>query len=165
MQVSPSALALSIRDARPEDAVDACDVMRASITQLCERDHDNDPATLADWLSNKTPVHVRLWIISPAYAIKLAHHRDRLVGLGALSASGEVTLLYVAPEARFRGVSKALLISLEAEARARGISTLTASSTTTAHKFFKMAGFRDHGTPVMGIGKAASYPLAKPLDD
>ena len=44
-----------IRDATPADAVKACDVLRASITELCTADHRQDPDILAHWLASKTP--------------------------------------------------------------------------------------------------------------
>jgi len=46
---------MEIRDATPEDADAACDVLRKSISQLCVADHGNDPAILNRWLSNKKP--------------------------------------------------------------------------------------------------------------
>ncbi len=35
-----------IRDATPADAPEACDVLRASISELCAADHDSDPEIL-----------------------------------------------------------------------------------------------------------------------
>jgi hypothetical protein len=46
---------MRIRNAVPEDAAAACEVMRRSIAELCVADHRNDPAILERWLANKTP--------------------------------------------------------------------------------------------------------------
>ena len=39
-------LPMRVRDAVPEDAPAACEVMRRSITELCGADHGNDPVVL-----------------------------------------------------------------------------------------------------------------------
>jgi hypothetical protein len=44
---------MKIRDAVPEDAAVACDVLRGSIAALCVADHRYDSAILARWLANK----------------------------------------------------------------------------------------------------------------
>jgi hypothetical protein len=36
--------------------------LRRSITELCQVDHGDDPAVVANWLQNKTPDNVRSWI-------------------------------------------------------------------------------------------------------
>lgn len=46
---------MKIRDAVAEDAIEACEALRRSITELCVADHRNDPDLLANWLRNKTP--------------------------------------------------------------------------------------------------------------
>jgi hypothetical protein len=46
---------MHIRDAVPEDAAAACEVMRRSISELCSADHHDDPVILGRWLANKTP--------------------------------------------------------------------------------------------------------------
>src|ERR1700734_4557945 len=46
---------MDVREARFEDADEACLVMRRSIAELCGADHHGDPPLLAAWLANKTP--------------------------------------------------------------------------------------------------------------
>jgi len=46
---------VNIRDATAADAGAACDVLRASIAELCVADHLNDADILGRWLANKTP--------------------------------------------------------------------------------------------------------------
>jgi N-acetylglutamate synthase-like GNAT family acetyltransferase len=52
-----------------------------------------------------------------------------------------MTLLYVSPEFRFHGVSKALLAALEADARKLGLPSCALVSTDTAKPFFLAAGY------------------------
>src|SRR4051812_11315117 len=107
---------VTIRAARAVDAAAACDVLRRSIEALCIADHGNDPAILAAWLGNKPPENIAAWIARPDQTLLLAVAGERVLAVGAVPDPGEITLKYVAPEARFLGVSKALLVALEARA-------------------------------------------------
>jgi hypothetical protein len=111
---------MQIRAAIIEDAAEACEVLRRSIAELCRADHQDDPEVLRKWLSNKTPDHVRSWIARPDSYVVVASEGAAIVGVGAVTAAGEILLNYVSPDARFRGVSKAVLSCLEAKARELG---------------------------------------------
>ena len=152
---------MQIRDARPEDAAQACDVLRRSILQLCVADHANDPAILNAWLANKKPEIVAAWIRQNGNSLLLAVESDAILAVGAVTDGGEITLNYVAPEARFRGVSRALLRALEARALERGNRRCTLTSTATAHRFYRSAGYVDDGVPAGKFGTNASYPMSK----
>ena len=152
---------MQIRDARLEDADQACDVLRQSISQLCAADHGNDLAILDAWLANKTPEIVAGWIGQAGSSLLLAVEGDAILGVGAMTDAGEITLNYVAPEARFRGVSRALLKALEARAVERGNRRCTLTSTETAHRFYRSAGYLDDGLPIGKFGTNASYPMSK----
>jgi hypothetical protein len=67
---------LVIRDAKEEDAIAGCDVMRRSIAELCISDHQNDPVILNKWLGNKTPEVFRKWIAQPGFAVANAGQRE-----------------------------------------------------------------------------------------
>jgi hypothetical protein len=99
---------VEIRDATPEDADAACDVLRKSISQLCIADHGNDPAILDRWLSNKKPEIVAAWSKQLGNSLLLAVEGDAILAVGSVTDAGEITLNYVAPDSRFRGVSRAL---------------------------------------------------------
>ena len=83
--------------------------------------------------------------------------------MGAVTDAGEITLNYVAPEARFRGVSRALLGALEARALERGNRRCTLTSTQTAHRFYQSAGYVDDGASAGKFGTKASYPMSKEI--
>ena len=141
-----------IRAARAEDAAAACNVLRRSIAELCHADHGGDPAILEKWLANKTPEFVAGWIARTDGQVFVAVETDAVVGVAMVTDHGEILLNYVSPDARFRGVSKALLARLEATARTLGNLECTLTSTVTAHRFYLAAGYLDRGAPPLGIG-------------
>jgi GNAT superfamily N-acetyltransferase len=152
-----------IRDATPDDAEEACAVLRASIAELCAADHNNDPGILGRWLANKTPDNVASWSDGEGRSLLLAVEDGAIVAVGGVRDSGEITLNYVAPGARFRGVSSALLAALEARAAERGAARVALLATETAHSFYLARGYRDEGPFVGKFGTAASYSMAKVL--
>src|SRR5690349_17717078 len=102
-------MSFSIRDALAQDADAACDVLRRSIVELCVADHRNESAILEAWLANKQPAIVASWIARPDNSVLVAEQDGMIVAVGSVTNGGEIQLNYVAPEARFRGVSRALL--------------------------------------------------------
>ena len=110
---------LSLRNAQQGDAEAACALVRRSILELCKLDHANDPLTLEGWLCNKTPQNMEVWITTPGTTCFLAQIDEALAGVGVVTDYGEVLLAYVAPEFRFRGVTKSLLERMESHAHAQ----------------------------------------------
>jgi GNAT superfamily N-acetyltransferase len=154
---------MEIRRATDEDAERAALVLRRSIAELCHADHAGDADTIALWLANKTPENVRRW--AGNQHLFVAAEGDALLGVAALAPSGEITLNYVSPDARFKGVSKALVARLEEEAAALGLATITLTSTATARKFYAACGYADAGAPVSGFGITQGFPMKKRLAD
>lgn len=155
---------MKIRRAVAGDAVPASLVLRRSITELCTLDHENDPALLASWLANKTPEQFKGWAEAEDGLCLVATDDDgAILGVGLLSKTGEIKLNYVSPDARFKGVSTALIGAMEAEARSLGIDHVTLNSTATAHRFYQARGYRDEGPPQTGRLKDIIYPMAKML--
>ena len=131
--------------------------------RLCVADHRNDPAILNAWLANKTPEMVAAWATQKGNSLLLAVEGDAVVAVGSVTDAGEITLNYVAPVARFRGVSRALLRALEVRAIERGNSRCTLTSTETAHRFYQSRGYVDVGAPLGKFGTDASYPMSRRL--
>src|SRR3984893_11422665 len=117
---------MQIREAFIEDAEEACQVLRRSIVELCELDHGGNTDALDLWLSNKTPRNLRRWITESH--VFVAAEEGVMLGVAAIDNSGKITLNYVSPGARFRGVSKALIGRLEARALEFGVRTVTLES-------------------------------------
>ena len=153
---------MRIREATPEDAAAACDVMRRSIAELCVADHGNDPAILGKWLSNKTPEAFKSWI-RPGNSVLVAIEDDDILAVGSVTDSGEITLNYVSPDARFRGASSVLLADLEKRALVRGNRTCTLESTKTARRFYLARGYSERGSADGKFGTTSGHPMSKRL--
>jgi GNAT superfamily N-acetyltransferase len=153
---------MEIRDAVVEDAAAACELTRRSIAELCVADHKGCSSLLALWLSNKTPDTFRSWISHHGNSVVVAIEACAIVGVGAINRAGEITLNYVAPEARFRGVSRAILAALESRAMRRGCVRCTLTSTGTALRFYRAHGYVEDRPAVVEFGMSG-HPMSKAL--
>jgi GNAT superfamily N-acetyltransferase len=153
----------TFRPARPDEAAAACVVLRRSIEELCKADHGDDPAILGPWLANKTPVDVATWINANPAGFLVGVGPDGIVGVGSVSDIGEIRLNYVAPWARFRGVSKGLLRAMEQRAAEAGATVCTLISTKTAHDFYLGYGYVDAGVPVPSYGGTLAFPMRRQI--
>jgi GNAT superfamily N-acetyltransferase len=154
---------VKIRDAVQADGAAACAVLRASITELCTPDHNNDPKILGRWLANKTPENLASWSADPDASLLIAVEDEVVLAVGSVKNSGEITLNYVSPSARFRGVSTAMLTALESRAAQRGNAICHLVSTETAHRFYSSRGYVDTGSPEGRFGTMSSYPMSKQI--
>lgn len=147
---------IAIRGVGPADAEAMSDVLIASIRDLCTEDHNNIADTLAQWTANKTPEGVRAMMANPDLMLFLAERDGAPAAVGAVTATGEIALNYVAPQHRFAGVSRVLLATMEGALKRAGITEARLVSTRTAHRFYRDAGWQDVETaagdaPVAGI--------------
>ncbi len=133
---------MDIRLAKLEDAEAALALVRRSITELCTADHEGDPMTLEGWLANKLLKNMRTWITLPGSVVIVAERDGHLAGVGAFTAAGDLTLLYVNPEDRFQGVSKALLTDIETRAKQMKVPRLVLTSSVTARSFYLARGYQ-----------------------
>jgi len=154
---------MEIRDAIPEDAPAACEVIRRSISELCSADHLDDPVILGQWLANKIPEIVASWIVQHGNSVLVAVASGTILAVGSVTDAGEITLNYVSPDARFRGVSRAFLVALETRAQVRRNQRCTLLSTETARRFYRSAGYIEDGPPQGKFGTTSSYPMSKQL--
>ena len=147
-----------------EDAAAVCEVLTRSILELCAADHRNDPAILARWLRNKTPESVASWIAAPGNSMLLAVEDAAILGVGLVTDAGEIGLNYVSPDARFRGISRAIMAALESRARERGNTRCTLTSTATARQFYLSGGYIQEGEAFLRFpGDCPGYKMFKPL--
>jgi GNAT superfamily N-acetyltransferase len=153
---------LRVRRAEPADIPAMSRVLIASITELCVPDHGNDPDKLAAWLHNKTPEGVEAMLANPHGGLFVAELDGAVAAVGAVSGNGAITLNYVDPEARFRGVSKAMLAVLESELRALGFAEGRLEATATARSFYEAAGWAEDG-PQAAERMVNGYPMRKAL--
>ncbi|KEP69327.1 GNAT family acetyltransferase [Thioclava dalianensis] len=144
---------MEIRDATDADVDEAVNTLRRSITELCVADHRNDPVEIESWLSNKTVETWRQWIARNDSVVLVAERDREIIGVGMASLSGDILLNYVHPDARFDGVSKAMLSGLENVLRAHGIRHCRLESTVTARSFYESCGFRSEGGDALLLSK------------
>ena len=154
---------VEVRDAVASDAGAACDVLQRSIAELCVEDHGNDAGILQRWLANKRPEIFHQWLVQPGNSVMVAVAGDRLLAVGAVTDTGEITLNYVSPDARFQGVSRTLLAALERRARERGNAHCILSSTATARRFYRANGYAETGPPKGNFGTQSGFPMQKAL--
>jgi N-acetylglutamate synthase-like GNAT family acetyltransferase len=154
---------MQLRKAELKDADAACAVLRRSITELCGADHNGDAALLEAWLANKTSERVQAWIVAPCNFMLVAEIWGAIAGVAAMNDQGHITLNYVSPDYRFRGVSKALLTELETRARELGLESCTLDSTKTARAFYSAAGFKDVPNLEGSCGRLSCYGMIKRL--
>jgi GNAT superfamily N-acetyltransferase len=152
---------MEVREARADDAGEACAVLRRSIVELCAADHRHDSTLLAAWLANKTPETVAAWMRRPDASYLVAVDQGAIAAVGAVTDAGEILLNYVMPDARFRGASSALLAALERRAAERGAGGCTLTSTATARAFYLARGYAETGPPVGKFGMDSGFPMAK----
>ena len=125
-------------------------VLIASITQLCDEDHHNDPQRIDEWTANKSPEGMAEMLAQDGLFLFVAELDGQVAAVGATTAKGDIALNYVAPEARFRGVSKALLAHLEADLVRRGFAEGKLKATRTAWKFYQGQGWSGSSTAQAG---------------
>jgi GNAT superfamily N-acetyltransferase len=160
-------MGIDIRQARPSDATDACDLLRRSIEHGCERDHGGRPEILEAWLGNKTPQNVLGWFSSPSNYAVVAEMGDgegrALVGLALVNQAGKLALCYVRPDQVKTGVGRLLLDAIEAQARAWNISKLHMHAPSSSSAFFERLGYINAGKDKACFGMECDF-LWKQVD-
>lgn len=153
------------RPATVQDAVEAIEVVRRSITTLCAPDHRNDPATLDRWLANKKPESFAQWLANPDNFCVVEEVEGHVQGVGLLHASGEVRLFYVAPGQERRGLGRRIHQALVAQAASWGLSRLRLQSTSVARRFYESLGYLATGAEVERFGVLRAFPYELAVTD
>lgn len=157
-----------IRAARPDDADQIAQVIAASITGLCGADHHDDPTILAPWLASKSPESIAAMLADPQARLLVAG-RGAIAAVGGFGWAGQpegqaqISLLFVAPEARGQGLSGALLTAMEGALLGMGRGEVRLTATATAFAFYRHHGWHADGPPRQGrwiIG----HPMVKHLN-
>jgi GNAT superfamily N-acetyltransferase len=91
--------------------------------------------------------------------VAVAH--ECILAVGCVTNSGEITLNYVSPDVRFRGISTTLLDVLERRAIELGNSKLQLESTETARRFYLARGYIEQGLAGGKFGTSSGYPMSK----
>ncbi|MBT8119191.1 MAG: GNAT family N-acetyltransferase [Gammaproteobacteria bacterium] len=150
-----------IRDAKTSDNVQVCNVLRRSILEVCASDY-NEKSVIDDWLSNKTEDNVSQWIESDStYSVVCINKYDDILGFGLASLKGEILLMYLVPEALFKGNGKLMLERIEKRLSNEGISEIYTISSITAKAFYERNGFIKNGDPQLVGTIKGDFPLLK----
>jgi GNAT superfamily N-acetyltransferase len=153
-----------VRCATETDAEPAADLVRRSIMELCAAEYRGDPGVLARWLAEKTPADFRRWIGREDRSVCVAVEGDgRLAAAGMVAWRGEIVLNFVAPTARFRGASKALMAHMEGHLRDRGVGRVALFSTHLARRFYSSLGYEEVGRRESRFGTLDMIEMAKRL--
>ena len=152
---------IAARVACNEDAEDVVRILVQSITKLCVADHQNDAATLQEWLANKTVIQFLELLASTENFCVVAEFERRVAGVGLINRRGEVELCYVGPEDQHRGCGTAILRALETQARAWGLEKVHLASTVSARTFYERSGYSVAGHAKPGFGSSWCYPYEK----
>ncbi|WP_027468101.1 GNAT family N-acetyltransferase [Deefgea rivuli] len=128
-----------IRTATDADAAAISALLCDTITQSCVADHEGEPETIADWLSELTPEHLREHLHQGTHW--LATKQNLVIGYAALDDDGELSALYIAPAHQHSGIGKHLLAAVELSARDMGLSHIMLATTLTGRGFFRAQGF------------------------
>jgi putative acetyltransferase len=139
------------------------EVVRQSITVLCEVDHQNDRATLDRWLANKRPESFESWIANPENFCVVAESEGIVRGVGLLHGSGEIRLLYISPGYQHRGLGRRIHSALEIHALSLDLPKLRLESTRRARPFYEALGYIPAGAEKAHFGVLRVYPYEKPL--
>lgn len=127
----------ALREYRPADAPALLDVFRAAIRRTAAVDYN--PAQVRAWSDADTAT----W--APRFEgryVRVAEVNGEPVGFAELEADGHIDRVFVSPDHGRRGVGRALLTDLLAEASRRGLTRVWSEVSLTARPLFEAVGFR-----------------------
>jgi putative acetyltransferase len=131
-----------VRPARAGDEAGVFQVHVRAIRETASRCYSAEQ--IAAWSGNLRP-DIYTGTIA-AGRLFVAEESGQVVGFGDLDvASGEVTAIYVVPEAQGRGVGGALLEEAENRARQAGLREIRLVSSVNAVAFYERRGFVSSG--------------------
>lgn len=137
---------VTLRAYRPDDAHTLLALFRDTIRRVNDRDYT--PDQIRAWASDD--IDPTAWASRFAGRfVVVAEESVRPVGFAELETGGHIDRVYVSADHQRRGVGRALLEGVVAEARRRGIARLFVESSITARPFFEAQGFTVLGPQVV----------------
>ena len=135
-----SATGLAIRGVELADAAALWDLRTRAIRELCAGHYPE--AVLEPWA--RTPMPSRFGEVLVLQRAVVVEEGAQAIAFGFLDRDdGEVAAVYVRPDVARRGVGRALLARLEADAVASGLAQLRLASSLNAVGFYRAAGYGD----------------------
>lgn len=129
---------VTLRPYQPEDAPALLALFRDTIRRVNSRDYT--PEQIDAWASDEIDPAGWAARFAGRFAV-VAEESGRPVGFAELEADGHLDRVYVSADHQGRGVGRAMVESLVAEARRRGIARLFVEASITARPFFEARGF------------------------
>lgn len=136
-----------VRQFERADARECCSVINACIASM---KHLDNPARFY-MLSTNIPADF-FNEIKEDYAL-IAELHGHIVGVGALH-DNEIHRVYVSPDYQGNGIGETLILSLEAEAQARGVERIELQTPHDAVEFYEHLGYTNKGIAHEKIGYA-----------
>ena len=114
-----------------------------------------DSGDLDSWSAARAAVHTQLAIVD-----------GHVAGFTDLNERGYIDMLFVDPDFGRQGIGSALLASMVALARERGLPKLTTFASLTSRPVFERQGFMITGERYFGEGDTAAktYEMGRVLD-
>ncbi len=137
---------LTVRRFRPSDAPGLVGLFRETVRNVNARDYSE--AQVKAWAPDD--IDIRRWceVVASRYTL-VAEDDGELAGFGELEPDGHIDRFYVHAGRQRRGIGRAIMQGLLAEARRRGIPRLRVESAVTGRAFFESQGFRVLGDQVV----------------
>lgn len=132
---------MRIRPATPADAEVMADIYDRSVRAMGPRDYT--PAQVAAWIGQGAKAdRFRERLADGRRCWVAVDDADRPQAFIDLEADGHIDFLYAAPEAAGTGIAGRLLDTLEAAARADGMTRLYVEASEAARRFFLKRGYQ-----------------------
>ena len=129
---------VTLRAHRPDDAPVLLALFRDTIRRVNARDYNSDQ--IRAWASDD--IDPASWAARfDGRFVAVAEAEGRPVGFAELEPDGHIDRFYVSADHQRRGVGRALLAALVAEARRLGVVRLFTEASITARPFFESQGF------------------------
>lgn len=138
-----------LRPAQRGDGAAVFDVTRRSVAALAKEHYS--PEQIAGWMGERTPAYYEALIAEGGMVV--AERAGLIIGF-VDAVPGEVTRLFLLPEAAGTGLGKRLLEVGVERARAGHSGAIRLESTINAEGFYRRHGFRSigHGHFSHGLG-------------
>lgn len=130
---------MTLRQAKPQEAEILWDVRNQAIRSGCKTSYDAD--VIARWTPASMPEAYRQMVKeNPFYVVE--DEKGDIAATGYLDLNTHsLEAIFTVPAASGKGLAKQIINALKAEAKVRGITRITLSSTPNAHTFYQKQGF------------------------
>ncbi|WP_368543226.1 N-acetyltransferase family protein [Enterobacter soli] len=137
---------MTLRQAKPQEAEILWDVRNQAIRSGCKTSYDAD--VIARWTPDSMPEAYRQMVKeNPFYVVE--DEKGDIAATGYLDLNTHsLEAIFTVPAASGKGLAKQIINALKAEAKVRGITRITLSSTPNAHTFYQKQGFITSGENV-----------------